>query len=176
MLRPKLRKGGHRGIQGVARWMGQPYETGYAERQSAYLAAETRVMQEILERMSRGVAGDLVIDTTGSVVYTGDRLCRDLQVGSTVVYLENSHSELETLFEQYSKDPKPVLWGERFERQTGETIEAALARCYKDLLQYRRALYEKYAAVRIAASLLWRERPDAAGFLELVQRGLSKRP
>lgn len=176
ILRMELARAGHSGIQGVARWMGQPYEAGYAERQAAYLSSEIQVLREILEKLRQGSPGQLAIDTTGSVIYTGDALCRDLQAASTIVYLENSTSELESLFEQYSRDPKPVLWGELFRRQEGETNEAALARCYKDLLRYRRALYEKFATVRIPVAQLRREQPDAAGFLELIRKELARRP
>src|SRR5208282_2351132 len=73
-LGPVLRKGGYRGIDGVARWMGQPYETGYAVRQAAYLAAEREVVQEILEGLEEGATDRLAIDTTGSDVHTGEEL------------------------------------------------------------------------------------------------------
>ncbi len=164
------------GIQSVAQWMGQPYEPGYQERQAAYLAAEVKVVQAILDSLRRGGTGDLVIDTTGSVVYTGEELCRGLQARSTVVYLGSSLTELEVMFQQYSKDPKPVVWGNRFGRQKNESNETALARCYKDLLQHRRTLYEKYATVTIPASLLRRQQPDAKGFLDLIQGRPVSRP
>ncbi len=174
-LQFQLHRDGYSGIQGVARWTGHPYEAGYQERQAAYLAAETKVVKEILETLERGVTRDLVIDTTGSVVYTGEELCRGLLARSIVVHLESSLTDFEVMFQQYSKDPKPVVWGDLFRRQENETNEAALARCYKDLLQYRRTLYEKYATVTIPTSLLWQQQPDAKGFLDLVQRQLLSR-
>ena len=143
-LRSQLSLDACSGIKGVARWMGQPYEPGYREREAAYLAAETKVVQEILETLVRGMTRDLVIDTTGSVVHTGEELCRGLPAQSTVVYLENSPTDFELMFEQYLKDPKPVVWADLFRPQENETNGAALARCYKELLQYRKALYEKY--------------------------------
>ncbi len=160
------------GIAGVARWMGQPYEPGYDERQAAYLDAEARVMKEILDALERDKPRDLVIDTTGSVVYLGDEICRRLQASTVVVYLETSPQEIEEMLARYLEDPKPVVWGESFRRREQETDRDALVRCYRGLLDYRKALYERYASVRIPASWLRKEQTDAEEFLSVVRRYL----
>jgi len=168
-LRPFLRKGGYKGIEGLARWMGQPHEPRYREREAAYLSAETDVVQEVLDDLQKGAKGSLAIDTTGSVVYAGDKLCRALQAATTVIYLENSPADLSMLFEEYTKNPKPVVWGDSFSRRAEETIEAALARSYGELLQYRRSLYERYAEITLPASLLRKEGTNSRGLLDLLQ-------
>jgi hypothetical protein len=59
--------------------MGFPYQDGYQEREAQYLAYEKKVLAEILAEI-RNEALDpqskIVIDTTGSVIYTGEK-CLD---------------------------------------------------------------------------------------------------
>jgi len=174
-LRSDLLKGGYRGINGVARWMGQPYEADYPVRQAAYLSAEREVVREILNGLTSGKRSKVVIDTTGSVIHIGEDLCRALQASSTIVYLETSLPDLEFLYQEYAKNPKPVVWGEAFHRQADETNMAALARCYKEFFHYRRSLYEKYAAVTIPAPLFRQREPNLTAILELVEAQVSGR-
>src|SRR6202022_3669739 len=69
------------------------------------------------------MSGDegIVLDTTGSVVYTGEEICRRLQLLTTVVHLAASAAEEETLVARYLSDPKPVLWGNLFSQLPGES-------------------------------------------------------
>lgn len=168
---------GSGGIERVARWMGQPYEPGYAAREGAYLAAERAVVNDILDKIDLGIdAGrvtNLAIDTTGSVIYLGEEACRQLQAQTTVVYLETSPDEMEEMFRQYLADPKPVMWSDAFRRREGETDQQALQRCYRDLLHKRRALYGLYAAVKFPAGWLRETQPDAGEFLRLIHQQLN---
>src|SRR5258708_20981125 len=71
-LAPRLKAGGFAGINGVAAWMGWPDSTTYAEREAQYLAEEVTALDEILTGLERGRKKTLVLDTTGSVIYTGN--------------------------------------------------------------------------------------------------------
>ena len=168
---------GRGGIGSVAGWLGQPHETGFAQREAAYLAAERAVVNDILDKIDRGIdtgrATNLAIDTTGSVIYLGEEICRRLQAQTTIVYLETSPEELEEMFRQYLADPKPVMWSDAFRRREGETDQAALQRCYRDLLHTRRALYTLYATVKLSARWLREAQPSAGEFLHLIQQQLN---
>jgi shikimate kinase len=188
---PRLAAEGHLkgtgGIESVARWMGQPYEPGYAAREAAYLAAERGAVGEMLDVIESGLnrthdgepaqerAAKLAIDTTGSFVYLGEEICRRLQAQTTIVYLETSPEELELMFRQYLADPKPVVWNDAFRRRDGESDEQALARCYQVLLQTRRGLYDQFATVKLSAARLRLAQPGAGEFLRLVQQQLDLR-
>jgi shikimate kinase len=167
-LAPELSAGGHRGIGGVAAWMGWPDQPEYRDREQKYLASEIESMREALDELETSGEDGIVLDTTGSVVYTGEEICRRLQRLTTVVYLAASAVEEETLIGRYLSDPKPVLWGNLFSQRPGETAKDAVARCYPQLLAHRRQLYERFAHITISMAHLRETAPDARGFLEIL--------
>ena len=169
MLASDLAAGRHRGIGGVAAWMGWPDRPQYRQREQKYLACEIEVMREALDEIEAAEPEGIVLDTTGSVVYSGDEICRRLQKLTRVVYLEASPAEEATLIAHYLADPKPVLWSDQFAARNGESAQAAIARCYPKLIAQRRALYERYAHRRIPMSSLRDAGLDARGFVERIE-------
>jgi shikimate kinase len=168
-LSPDLATGGYRGIGGVAAWMGWPSDAAYKERENKYLECEIKSMSEALDKIQASGEEGIILDTTGSVVYTGENICRRMQSLTTVVYLEATPAEEEVLIARYLSDPKPVLWGDQFVRRPGETTQAAIARCYPQLISHRKKLYERYAHRIVSMDLLWNASLDARGFLELLE-------
>src|SRR5215470_10414189 len=71
-LAPRLTAGGFAGINGVAAWMGWPDSPTYAEREAEYLKEEMAALDEILSGLESDSQKSLVLDTTGSVIYTGN--------------------------------------------------------------------------------------------------------
>lgn len=106
-------------------------------------------MAEIFTQVKDGNHGNIVIDTTGSVVHTGKDLCEMLKQYSMVIYIEASKNMKEKMFEQYLKEPKPVVFGDVYSQQEGEANVQALSRCYRKLLDLRSALYAECADVII---------------------------
>ncbi|HXC31291.1 MAG TPA: hypothetical protein VNZ56_02395 [Verrucomicrobiae bacterium] len=168
-LAPDLAAGGYRGIGGVAAWMGWPDDARYREHEKKYLDCEVESMEEALEEMLMSVENGIVLDTTGSVVYTGEQICRRVQSLTTVVYLQASRAEEDLLIERYLSDPKPVLWGDQFTQRPGESAREAVARCYPQLIAHRKKLYEHYAHRVISLDRLHSSEMDARGFVELVE-------
>lgn len=144
-LAPVLKQLGFKGIQDVAQWLGQPYERQFLENQAAYLQCEIEVMEEVIKMLETGVARNLVIDTTGSVVYTGGNICSTLKKYSDVVYLDTPSEARKEMLALYLKEPKPVIWSSRFKQKRGESGGEALACCYSKLLLWRSGQYKKYA-------------------------------
>ena len=164
----RLASGGYSGINGVAAWMGWPDSATYAERESQYLAEEIAGLHEILSDLERKRQQSLVLDTTGSVIYTGNHLVRRLRKLMTVVYLAASEAEQKLLIERYLADPKPVLWRGAFQAKQGETPRQTVARCYPHLIAARRQSYAALAHATLQVAVL-RELPHtAAAFLELL--------
>src|SRR3989344_3211611 len=70
-LGPILTELGYHGTRGMAEWMGQPFEPQYHENSTIYLEHEIAVMWKVIGRLGQGE--QLVVDTTGSVIYTGSK-------------------------------------------------------------------------------------------------------
>ncbi|MBZ5661280.1 MAG: hypothetical protein LAO08_12810 [Acidobacteriia bacterium] len=167
-LAPELAGGGYKGIGGVAAWMGWPNQPTYRDREQKYLAREVECMNEALDEMETAGEEGMILDTTGSVVYTGDEICRRMKSLTEVVYLEAPAAEERILIARYLSDPKPVLWGDQFVPRPGESASDTVARCYPRLIAHRKKLYEKYAHRVVSIERLRKTNPDARAFLEYI--------
>ena len=168
-LAPRLTTGGYTGINGVAAWMGWPDSATYTERESEYLAEEIHTLDEILTELERQPQKSLVLDTTGSVIYTGNNLLMRLRRQMTIVHLAASAKEQQLLIERYLNDPKPVLWRGAFQPRGGEKPSETVARCYPALVAARRQSYEALAHCTLQVAELRDGSLDAATFLKMIQ-------
>jgi hypothetical protein len=151
-LAPVLEKGGYSGIHGVAAWMGWPNSPTYLERESRYLTEEIAVLDEVLSGLEKDTERSLVLDTTGSVIATGNHTLRRLRRQMTVIYLAASNDELQILIQRYLHEPKPVLWQGAFRPNPGETPQQTVMRCYPLLIAARRLTYEALAHLTLPTS------------------------
>ena len=173
-LRSRLDAGGHAGINGVAAWMGWPDSPSYAQREAEYLAEEIAVLDEVLTDLERNPARQLILDTTGSLIYTGNNLLLRLRRQMTVVYLAASAAEQQLLIDRYLTDPKPVLWRGAFQPKKGETPRETVARCYPTLIAARRQSYEALAHCSVPVAELRDATLDAAAFLARIKAQLER--
>jgi len=144
-LAPELTGTGGRPLT-MGEWMGFPYKTGYEVREARYLALETEVMAEIiscLEAREEKPNEDIVVDTTGSVIYAGKENLEKLRLYTTIVYLAVSTEVREQLLSAYISNPHPMVWMGMFHREPHETNSEALARCYPMLIRERERDYEQ---------------------------------
>ena len=153
-LAPVLQAGNFEGINGVASWMGWPDRETYAERESRYLQEEISVLDGVLDGLEKNPATELILDTTGSVIYCGNHLLHRLRKQMTVLYLEASAAERELLVRRYLEDPKPVLWRGAFQAKSGEKPNDTVLRCYPMLVEARRRSYEALAHCTVPVSEL----------------------
>jgi shikimate kinase len=173
-LRSLLENGGYAGIHGVASWMGWPDRPTYAEREAEYLAEEIATLDEVLTDLECDPSSELVLDTTGSVIYTGNNLLRRLRRQMTIVYLVASAEEQQLLMERYLRDPKPVLWRGAFQAKKDETPSETVARCYPTLIAARRQSYEALAHCSVAVAELRDASSDPSAFLSKVSARLER--
>ncbi len=181
-LSSHLAADGHSGITGVAAWMGWPDSATYAQREADYLAAEIAGLDELLTELERNPSRELILDTTGSVIYTGNNVLRRLRRQMTIVYLAASAQEQELLIERYRNDPKPVLWRGAFQPTNDETPHDTVARCYPKLVAARRQSYEALAHCTLPVAdlhALWECSEDPSGsaeaFLAMIRAQLEKK-
>jgi hypothetical protein len=173
-LRARLENGGYSGIRGVATWMGWPDSPTYAQREAEYLAEEIKTLDEALTELEKDRSRELILDTTGSVIYTGNNLLLRLRRQTTIVYLAATPEEQQLLITRYLSDPKPVLWRGAFQPKKGETPRETVARCYPTLIAARRQSYEALAHCTISIAELRDCAVDAAGFLVRVTAALER--
>jgi len=137
---------------GMGLWMGLPYEPQYKRREAKYLAAEVLVVKQVLELIENSENyGDknIVVDTTGSVIYTGDEVLHRLCRCTRVVHFSTPPQVQEQMLKAYIARKRPVLWRGMFDKKSHETNQEALVRCYSKLLFTRERLYEQIADVRL---------------------------
>ena len=155
-------------VGGLALWMGQPYADLYADRERQYLDLEERMTRRGVE----SAVGNRIVDTTGSVVYLSPELLAKLKDEMLVVYMEANNAVRERMFEQYIKDPKPVVWGASFVRRGGESDLAALTRCYPELLEYRASRYRALADISLPYAIARDQQSTAEQFLDVIYHAL----
>lgn len=127
-------------------WVGFPYEETHAERAKLYFETEIEVMQEIVDHLSKkDVKTNIVIDTSGSAIYTPPVLMERLGQLTKMIYLAVTPEMTEVMLNKYLQKPVAVLWNGMFEQLEGETITESFARCYPKLLSSREGLYRKYS-------------------------------
>ena len=139
-------------IMEMGKWMGFPYEHHYKKRESQYLTYEIEVLIEILDYLAshkNTPEENIVVDTTGSVIYAGQEILQKLCRYTTVIYLLTPPEVQERLLNAYISKPHPMLWRDSFSKEPRETNEESLARCYPRLLFAREGLYARYADVEI---------------------------
>ena len=156
----------------MAEWMGHPYEPQYIQAEQNYLEFEVEMMESICSFLREDVyqGKNVVVDTTGSFIYTGETLIGCLKEITTIVYLKAQLGSIKTMYETFLRDPKPVLWQGRFNKQPQESNQEALLRCYPELLRSRQREYERYADVVIDFETLHKRGFGVKGFLETIQK------
>jgi hypothetical protein len=155
---------GEEPVHALGRWMGMPWTEGYAAREARYLGLEEQVTAGALERV-RTSAGPHVLDATGSVVYLSAGLLASIRAECRVIYLRTPEAMRDAMLRRYLEEPKPVVWGASFVARAGEPPEAALPRCYAELLAFRDARYAALAHVVLDGAALEAEDPGVDGFL-----------
>jgi shikimate kinase len=147
-LEKELRKNRYSGIHDVSRWMGQPYDKQYKQSTKVYLHFEIESLKEFIH-VVRNQSRDFVIETTGSVIYTGVDMLRQLKEQTKIVYLDTPASVQEEMYRSYIQNPKPVLWGNMFQKRDNEDNNEALKRCYPKMLSFRTKEYKRLADIQL---------------------------
>lgn len=125
-----------------ARWMGHPYEDGYVEKSSRYLQLEA---EQTLAAKAMG--GNVVLDTTGSVIHLRDDEKIELHNTYLIVYLKVNGAAHKTLVQRFEKTPKPLIWGDHYTAYAGMSDRQSLLASYPTLLTARAQLYDQLADV-----------------------------
>ena len=112
----------------------------------------------------------VIVDTTGSLIYLKPQLIRKLQDLTHTVYLKLADSNLQTHYQTFLKDPKPVIWGDHYIPMPGEDREASLARCYCELLTFRDKEYRRISDCTLDYSFHHNPQTSPKLMLEAVRK------
>jgi len=156
----------------LGEWMGFPFQEEYQKREELYLSHEKQLMAELLDWIDENASGpdrNAVVDTTGSVIYTGESILERLRSLTTIIYFPVPAVIREAMMRQYVSNPRPVLWRGLFSMEPGESVETALFRSYNALLDSREVLYAGLADIEI--DYFTRNSPDfkISNFLEIAE-------
>ena len=132
-------------MSALANWMGYPYEENFEEHVKEYLQHEKKFTTNIDLSLNKNI----VLDTTGSVVYLPSEAQEFVKNNFLVINLELPAAMKDKMIDHFFAHPKPVVWGESFDLQEGEDKKEALRRCYPDLLAWREEKYREMADVSV---------------------------
>lgn len=175
-------------LRNMAAYLGFPTSPTYAEREKEFLIKEEEQTLRALEFLDQVDASEdyaptnIVLDTTGSVVYLKPSTIRELKKRFLVVHVGTSAKDVDELFETYKNNPKPVVWhgmykeapsGSDFldintaDAQTQKNVEYS----YRSLLADRLMRYTLMADVTINRFLLYKPKtvPD---MLKAIEKAL----
>ena len=161
-------------IMELGDWMGFPYQPQYEDREAKYLAYEIEVLEEVLNQLEHEESNrgkNIVVDTTGSVIYTEEENLKRLRRTTTIIHLETPPTVQETMLNKYLRNRRPVLWRGFFNQKPEETNDQALARCYPALLSHREKQYEKLAHTTISYKTINQDHFTVKDFIAMVDTG-----
>ncbi len=154
-------------LRSLATWKGLPNQEGYAEREQLQIASAQKVMDAVCERL-REASAPVVVDTSGSLVYVSDEALQNLRSLSKVVYIRIDKQKVEELFNDEVLYNRPLVWGNSFRQQKGESLQQAMRRSFRELLRWRAERYAQLAHVTLDYTQLHDEVKTTADFLDLL--------
>lgn len=152
----------------VARWHGSPQDADFSRRDSLFLEIEDHIMNQLISGFEK--TKNTVIDTSGSFVLLPETTIAKFKKNTKLVYFQYEQEDMTQMIEQYFKDPKPVLWQHLYRPLPGEDYQKSIKRCYVNLVDYRKKLYEKYADLKINISFKTREEFKIKNLLEILKQ------
>ena len=141
---------GFSSMEEISDWMGYPDSPTYKEREQKYLELENK--HTLLTDFD--YAGNIVFDTTGSVVHLPQNTKDWLHQNCIVVNMEITDDMIEKMMSAFFEHPKPVVWAGFFNKQNDETTQNALKHSYPKLLKARAKMYRELAHISVPASVL----------------------
>jgi len=156
---------GLKSMQESADWMGFPYEETYAKREAEYLELESNLTAQAFDNDKE----NLILDTTGSVIYLNKETRDMLAKQSVIVHIQAGPNNLARLEKLYFKSPKPLIWNGVYEDGCDRT--QALKDAYPKLLASRMDAYNAMADVNVKASLLFEGTTTPETILDAIAAG-----
>jgi shikimate kinase len=151
-------------------WMGYPFEEKFAKNEVDYLVQEREKTLACPLPKNK----NLILDTTGSVIYMKNDVKEFLQENFLIINLDVSKQMCRSMKEQFFISPKTIVWGNSFNQKEGENGLDAIRRCYPDLLNYRIEKYREWGELFIPGEVSNLKGLDGERFWEIIKLSLPK--
>ena len=159
----------HDSMEAFAAWQGHPYTAGYKARENKSIELEAQATLKALNQ----IEGNCLLDTTGSVIYTGDEVLNPITSNCLVVHIKAEVSDLERLKKDYFAVPKPLVWKDSYIEKDGLSREETIRTCYPNLLQSRKNAYESMADVTLASSFILAKETNEDNIIKAIKSQLT---
>ncbi len=153
----------------MGEWMGFPYESRYRPREARYLELESQVLADVLlELEAHDRKENVVIDTTGSVIYLQDTLLQKLRERTMVVHLTTPGTVQEEMCKKYVANPTPMVWKDHFMESPEKTGQESLIACYPRFLAARESKYQDLSHLALDYFMLRQPGLEVGDFLDAI--------
>jgi shikimate kinase len=127
-------------------WLGFPDSAGFAERETLFVQTEAEIFKETLDFLENAPENaNIVLDTGGSLVYSPLEYWQKLSQLSRIIYLKADKTLANQFAQAYLDEGRSILWRGLYAPLPNESRTESFLRCYKNLLEFRTAEYEKHA-------------------------------
>lgn len=135
-------------------WVGYPDQDTHADRARQYLQAEEEVLNEIIAYLAQADPDEnIVLDTTGSVIYMPTNVLKKLSQLTRMVYLGITPQDFDRMLKYYLENPVAIIWNGTFQALPMESRQQTFARCYPQLIKSREQKYKELAQLTISPNL-----------------------
>ncbi|MBE0687832.1 MAG: hypothetical protein IH585_17700 [Anaerolineaceae bacterium] len=135
-------------------WVGYPDEEIHMVRAQQYLDAEKEVLNEIIDYLIKaGEYENIVIDSTGSIIYMQDQILDKLSKLTSIIFLDVIPQDFDRMLQYYLENPIAIIWNGYFQPIPKESRSQTFARCYPQLIQSREQKYKELAHLTIPPAL-----------------------
>ena len=154
----------------IHQWVGYPDQESHTLRADQYLQTEEEVLLEIIEYLKyTHIEENIVIDSTGSIIYMQGHILDSLSRMTTVVYLDITPQDHDSMLNYYLMNPVAIIWNGFFEPLPHENRQQTFARCYPKLIRSREQQYRQFAQITVPASFHRNPNTSAQDLLEFIQ-------
>jgi len=152
-------------------WVGYPDEETHVGHAQQYLLAEEEVLKEIIDYLNKaGEHENIVIDSTGSVIYMPEEILGTLSQLTRIVYLDITSQDFDHMLNYYLENPVAIIWNDYFQPIPTESRSQTFARCYPQLIQSREQKYKELAHVSIPPAMHRASDASVEKFLGFITR------
>lgn len=135
-------------------WVGYPNEETHLTRAQQYLDTEKEVLNEIIAYLNNADDQEnIIIDSTGSVIYMPEEVLGSFRRLTTIVYLDITPDDFDRMLHYYLANPVAIIWNGYFQPMPKESRSQTFARCYPQLIQSREQKYKALAQLTIPPDL-----------------------
>lgn len=161
-------------LNSIAKWRGLPYEEKYQANERLQIMNEQEVMEAVCEEIERMESEDIVVDTSGSMVYIDPMVITRLKNHSLMVYIVANEEQVTELYNDEVIFRRPLVWGAAYKQNQNENSTEAMRRCFADLIKWRASQYERWSDISIPYNQLRNETLNTEQFLALLSKSKIK--